>query len=85
MIRAVTNGPRSDPDFGVARFFRASGRTQMNDVALTAKPPKWIWREGKLPISRSGSSLKNHGLNQLKKVLRRPSEPARLTGASKRA
>jgi hypothetical protein len=28
----------------------------------------------------SGSSLKNYGLNQLKKVLRRPSEPARQIG-----
>ena len=38
----------------------------------------------------SGSSLKNYGLNQLKKVLRRPSEPAgligdlRTTGASRK-
>ena len=29
---------------------------------------------------KSGSSLKNYGLNQLKKVLRRPSEPARQIG-----
>jgi len=28
----------------------------------------------------SGSSLKNYGLNQLKKVLRRPSEPAEEIG-----